>query len=245
MNKRLLILTLLLVYNAIFCANKQLNPYILTFFIKPLTIQNEKELESQKIKNLNQAKDLQKKFFKIINSSLIKHPEVGIYASYAGYSTYSNHNGQISFSRQTALPKINLLLTQDIKPVFQNPNNPNTILGFVVDPKANFKYYSIERKESVQDQVYNWYISEQPLSLNKIIPYDSIILFLDPKNFFVPLGQTSAIGGENLLLPDIYLIKNPDSVLNVFRFLKVRQYFAPVNLKSEFKEDVYQQRVAN
>jgi len=251
MNKFFFILTTFLIYNAIFCQNKQLNPYILTFFIRPLDQIQEEKLEKENlknnIKNIKEAKDLEEHFttlMKNLNIHNFKFWQNGVYAIYSGQATYSDHNGQITFSRKSVAPKFNLLLTRNIKPVFVKPNNPNTILGFVLSSE-NFKYYSLERKENIEKKLYTWHISEETILKDKILPYNTIIVFVDPKNFFIPLGQIQALEGENLVLPDIYFVNQLSKDASAFKFLSIRQYFEPVITKFEFKKDLYQQRIGN
>ncbi len=257
MNKIFLLLITSLLYNAIFCENKQLNPHIITFFIKPLDEIREKELEREavgnKIKNISQAKEFAQYFNDIISEL---HNDIsryynfeywrsGIYSVYSGYATYSTGSGQITFPRKNVRPRFNLLLTRDIKPVFKRPDNPNNISGFVLSENAKFKYYSLERVENVEEKLYSWHINEKTILKNRLIPHDAIIIFVNPENFFVPIGQIHALEGENLILPDIYFINKLSKQVSAFKFFKIIQYFSPIITKFEFKPEVYQQRIEN
>lgn len=254
MNKIFLLLIVFLLYNAIFCENKQPNPHIITFFIKPMDEISEKDLEKENfennIKNIKQAKELEKQFMELIErlkAYNLQYWQNGIYATYAGYSTYSDRNGQITFPRKAVKPKFNLLLTQSITPVLKKPNDPKskTILGFVLSGNKNFKYYLLERIENIEKKLYNWQINEQTILENKLIPYDTIVVFVNPRNFFIPIGQVNALEGENLMLPNIYFVNKLSKEANAFKFLNIRRYFAPINKKFEFKTNIYQQRVEN
>lgn len=253
MNKKILILIILLLNNAIFCENKQ--PHIITFFIKPLDKVREEELEKENLKNIKEARDMEKYFMDLISNLGYYNLnwKSGVYAAYAGSATHSDHNGQITFSRENISPKFNLLVTTSIQPVLKpyynkknnNVKNINTILGFILPKKAIFKYYFIEKIENIEKKLYSWRINEQTILKDKIIPYKTIIIFANPNDFFIPVGEIHTIDGENLRLPDIYLVNKLNKDIESFKFLTVRRYFSSVTKKFNFKPDLYQQKVEN
>lgn len=251
MNKKILSLIVFLIYNTIFCENKQ--PHIITFFIKPLDKAREKELEKEKLKNINQARAMEKNFIDLISSLGYYNLswKSGIYATYAGAATYSDYNGQIIFERKSIKPKFNLLLIENIIPILKPAYNKgnkniyaiNTILGFTLPKKADFKYYLIEKVENFEKKLYSWKINEQTILREKIIPYETIIIFANPKDIFIPIGEVHTISGENLRLPDIYFVNKLDRDIESIRFLNIRKYFSNITKEFEFKPDLYQQRI--
>lgn len=238
MKKKFIILFLF--YNNIFSLH-QPSPHIITFFIRPIPKYIEEKIDIKKIKkSISKPENVLKQF---ILQDMPSHLQSGIYAIYAGFVTFSDFNGQITFERKTVEPKINLLITEDIKPIPVSPFNTNTILGFVVNPKAYSQYYLLERNQDPETQVISWKVTEQDIPKDQKIPYNTIILIANPKNIIVLTGTTSTIMSENLLLPDIYVTKNTNSTLYAIRFLKVRQYFSPTKNKYEYKQEQYQQKM--
>ena len=59
----------------------------------------------------------------------------------------------------------------------------------------------------------------------------------------VPLEDTITLSGENFVLPDFFTTKNLSSSTNALRFLKIRQYFAPVKFEYTFFPEAYQKMI--
>jgi hypothetical protein len=221
----------------------EISPYIITFFIRPLPGQ---EAPPSKTKKLEQKIANPEKIIKtLIKKELAtSYLSSGIYASYAGYITRSDINGQIMFPRKAAQPKLHLLITQEIKAVAESPMKRKIILGFVLDPKAARQYYLYQRTQDTQKETASWSITEESIAEGKKIPYDTIIVFANPKHIRVPLGTHGTPPGENLILPTMYSAEQLTHTANALRFLKIRHFFTPVKIVYNFKPEEYQERVA-
>lgn len=233
---RILILILPVFFNNAILGMKS-SPYVITFFLKPMA-ENSPTADSSTTKN-----PIGTAIKSIVNKIFNKHPQTGIYATYNGNVTVSDINGQITFLRKAVEPKLHLLITEEIEPLLTNPLQKNIIEGFVIEPTINHKFYLLERQENRSTNEYEWIVKEEPISKNKKIPYNTIILFVNPDDVAIStISKTVKMNG-NLLLPDVYIKPNSDLQLTVLSFLKIRQYFSRVKKKYEFKPELYQERI--
>lgn len=216
------------------------SPYIITFFIKSIDDSKKQAPKETVIKSMADTEQIVESILKPKTNM-----NVGVYATYAGYSAFSNLNGEITFTRKTSEDIINLLICDSIKPIYVNPLNLNTIYGFVPNPNSKTQFYSLQRKQDPETTLTSWYINQEETPIAQKISYNTILLFADPKNVILNTGVLSTVSGENLVLPDIYVTKEIGLTINALSFLKVRQYFAPVKINYNYKADQYQQRVSN
>lgn len=228
-----------------FTLDAQISPHVITFFVRPLpdivTEGQEKALERQtKLKEPKES---------TLTGSLIKNegsPDVlnrGVYVSYAGNLSRSDRDGQVMFERKTAGSKVHVIITQDIVAVPVDPLKEKTIYGFVLSPKALAQHYLFEKLQDPTSMLYFWRVTSLPAPKNKRLPYDTVIIFAHPKHVVVPLEDTITLSGENLVLPDFFTTKHLASATNALRFLKIRQYFAPVKFEYSFAPESYQKMI--
>lgn len=223
----------------------QISPHVITFFVRPLpdivTEVQEKAIERQtKLKEPKES---------TLTGSLIKNEgpsdvlNRGVYVSYAGNVARSDRDGQVIFERKTAGSKIHVIITQDIIAVPVDPLKEKTIYGFVLSPKALAQHYLFEKLQDPTTMLYFWRVTTLPAPKNKRLPYDTVVIFAHPKHVVVPLEDTITLSGENLVLPDFFTTKHLASATNAMRFLKIRQYFAPVKFEYTFAPDAYQKMI--
>jgi len=141
--------------------------------------------------------------------------------------THSNSFGQVTLPRETAQDTLQVLVTQDLKPVAVNVNQPNTLLGFIVDPNARASYYTYYLKQNPETELLTWYVTEEPVP-QTLIPAQTIIIFEDPENIIIPVGTTSTFSRDNLVLPTVYITPTAQLALQALRFLKLRKFFSAV-----------------
>jgi hypothetical protein len=216
-------------------------PHVISFFIRPLpaypTPAQEKFVEEHKKKSVPDSL-LKSIINKELNTNFLHS---GIYVTYAGMSALSNSEGQVTFERKTPEKKLNVIVAEDLKAVPVDPLNNKTIYGFMVNPKAAAHQYSFELLQDPETEIYSWYVNHVPLVKGKRIPYDTIVIFANPKHVIVPIGATATSVSENFLLPDLYATPQHKSGANALRFLKIRQYSAPVKFDTKFYPEEYQQ----
>lgn len=215
---------------------------IITFFIKPAPV-NYADIIESKIKTPHKLEK------HMIKRELGKsHLYSGIYAIYNGNLTYSDLNGEIMFKRDYIISSINLLITENVTPVLIDPYKKALISGFIIPPGANFKFYTLTRKDA--SAKFYWSVSDNTENVNlakiKKISYNTITLVANPDSVTIPTGNIPAIGGENLVLPDIFITPNFKRTISALKILKRRQYFKPVNLSYKFPSDkLYEAKIAN
>lgn len=227
----------------IFSMVAEISPHIITFFIRPLPPAYKEPDPAKLERSISSPEKIVKTLIKKEINTL--HLYSGIYASYSGHFAVSDMNGQITFPRKTAGPRLHLIVTEDVKAVPVDPLNNKTLLGFLPDPKAALQYYHYERKQDPETELYSWIVTEEPFIKNKRIPVDAIVIFAHPRHVIVPMGTTHTTDSENLVLPDIFTTHNLTSALNALRFFKVRHYFSPVKIEYKFQPDGYQQRISS
>ncbi len=234
------ILSLIVMYGT---AVAQVSPHVITFFVRPLPTAPSPAiaqfLEEQK-KVMGPETQMPP-----IMSNIVALPfmHAGVYTSYSGTITHSDRNGQIVFLRKSPDAKLNVLVTDSIKPIPVNPLHPKTLFGFEIAQDAAAQMYLFERLQDPETEHYAWHVKPIPVDRDKRIPYDTIILYANPHHVVVPLGPSATTVSENFVLPDFYVTERYNSAYNGLRFLKVRHYFAPVAfnytyLPSEFQKNI-------
>ncbi len=221
----------------------QVSPHVITFFVRPLPsapstaitrfIEEQKKLMGPETK------------MPPIMSTIVGLPFMlaGTYASYAGTITHSDRNGQILFLRKSPDAKLNVLVTESIKPIPVDPLHPKTLFGFEVDKDAAAQMYLFERLQDPETEQYAWHVKQVPFDKDKRIPYDTIIFYANPYHIIVPIGPSATTVSENFVLPDFYVTERYNSAYNALRFLKVRHYFAPVSFNYTYLPNEFQRTI--
>lgn len=158
----------------------------------------------------------------------------GIPASYAGFVTISNFNGELTFPRKHEKPLVYVVITRKITPI--NINDA-TIHHWEFEENTPAEMYRVEKEEDPATGIFYWQITPEEIPENKIIPLESIIIFASPHNVYVPTGTTLAEKGPHLILPDIYVKPAIKKSQNALYILYVRHFFGPMKqiLKKEDK----------
>lgn len=225
-------------------------PYDIILYLRPLW-EAPKEL-SQKTKQKFQKK---LEIPGYLNNKLIEKQRhnsqslSGVFATYAGYSTFSTKTGQIIFPRFNSNPEIYILITPSIQPILQ-PTAPKTIRNLALTNiktktgEDNYKLYKLKLIKDPQSDLYYWYITKEKLR-GYTIPDNTIIFFAMPKYIYVPTGsildkyniklnQT----GTNLVLPDIYASYKIEKPFNALKFIKLRKLFEPLKKAYKYEPDL-------
>jgi hypothetical protein len=122
-----------------------------------------------------------------------------IHAYYKGWSNISNQNGIISFPREEIEQEILLLFATDINPLLLKTKVPSF---FTIENEENYKLYRI--KANIQeDNNILWTCTEEKL-LNKEIPSNTIIIFVNPKYISIQENNKTPFT-ENILIPPIFI----------------------------------------
>jgi hypothetical protein len=212
--------------------SSQTAPYSITFFIQPLPA-HLTQTQQQKQQSMSIA----------ITHEFDPHGlHKGVYVTYLGYMTYSNSFGQVIVPRKTAQDTLQVLVTQDLKPVPISVDRPNTLLGFIVDPKAHASYYTYYLQQNPETELLTWYVTEEPVP-EGLIPAQTLIIFEDPEHIIIPVGTTSTYSRDNLVLPTVYITPTAQPALQALRFLKLRKFFSAVTFAYARIPSGYQQQL--
>jgi hypothetical protein len=210
-------------------------PHIITFFFLPLSRAPRQFTQEKLDRTLATPGALS---HSLLKRSLTQNYSVsGICVVYAGFSYFSDNNGQVMFPRQNLKPLVKLMVTQSIKPIFY-PNIPiptSTVHHWELNQPANASFYKIELIQTNDQQDVGWQASELPIPKKGRIPDDTIIIFADPKTVVLPTGIVKpSPHTAHFLLPDIYVTPQISPALSALRFLKVRRYFSPLRMVYKF-----------
>jgi hypothetical protein len=205
---------------------------ILTFFIRqfpePVTIKNPDKL-ARSASKISLSR-------KIIRSICPKTNQ-GIIVTYAGFTAVSNFDGQITFPRMHQAPEFTLIITPEDKPIFMLGN---TIHHWELIPGIAYSAYSIKRKQDPETGIYYWDVIQLDNLPNRQIPFkEAITLHAKPDTIIVPEGITITTKNPNLVLPQIYALKNRSGVQAALSFLKVRDFFSPIKRTHRKNNDTY------
>src|SRR5207245_747100 len=123
-----------------------------------------------------------------INGMISYTPIAGICATYAGYITTSDYNGEIIFPRKHQSPIINVLVTTAIEPI---PLFENTISHWNLLADVPVAMYEYEEKYDKEKDEHFWETKRVDIPADKKIPLNTIILIAKPTNIFIPLEKTT------------------------------------------------------
>ena len=162
--------------------------------------------------------------------STLKHSSqaysvAGVMASYAGYLTFSDPHGQISFAQKHEASRIYLVVTTAITPILMMSN---TIAHWELEVGTPAAFYLIERNIDPETTLTYWKTTALDIPDDNKIPLESIIIFDRPKDVYIPEGITPIKQTPNLVLPDIYLKQPQNAQEQALYLLNLRMFFGPV-----------------
>ena len=188
---------------------------IISFFFKPLIDQE------QLTKNLQKPGKIAKHTL----HSLTEHiPVTGICATYSGYITSSDYDGQIIFPLKHTKPTIDIIVTTELKPI---PLFENTIHHWEIIPHIPTTIYTLSQEYNKSSNTHSWKTEQAQLPENNQIPLAALVIIARPKDIHIPLGIQPTIQSANLNLPPIYVKKGIDIIKNTNYLLYIRHFFRP------------------
>jgi len=194
---------------------------LISLFLKPYPVvsaKNASEKLAPKLNKLGKMATNRSKYIMPASTS-------GIFATYGGFLTVSDLNGEISFPRKTGKPIIYLLVTEQLTPIIMSAN---TIHHWELQEEESSKMYKFEKKWDDEFKVWYWDATQEPLPENNVIPLESITIFANPKFVYVPLGITMAKETPHLILPDIYIKNGLNLTQNALFILNLTHYFGSI-----------------
>lgn len=152
----------------------------------------------------------------------------GIQASYLGYITTSDKNGQITFPRLQQSDTIHLLITPAIEPQFMI--SPSLIHHWITKTNQPAAFYEISRKKNKNLNTY--YFDTKILDIPEKLEPNTLILFAHPEHIHVPIGISLNSYSTNFILPELHA-KKFNTVKNSLYTLSIKQYFEQINTESK------------
>jgi len=202
---------------------------IITVFIKEETEQEQKPTNyNEKLVSISLK---QPSFIRAIakDRSWLNQPGVdGLQASYLGYITTSDKNGQISFPRMHQADTIYLLVTPEVAPEFMI--EPSMIAHWITKNNQPAAFYEIHRKKEKELKTY--YFDVKKIDIPKKIPYNTMTIYAHPDDIKVPVGISLNTYSTNFILPELQG-KKVKTVKNSLYTLTIKQYFEQINKESK------------
>lgn len=165
----------------------------------------------------------------------------GFMAIYAGYITYSDLNGIISFPLRHSAPKIYLAITSEIRLI---KVRDNTVSHREYAPQeAPVQLYVFEKKQENEGQVY-WSIKEEKVPTNNKINPLTLILLTKPKNIVVAPGDYITNPGIQLVLPEVYVVGNGGVVQTILKSLDYKSFFERIKVEEKKVSDTVIQKIS-
>ncbi len=161
----------------------------------------------------------------------------GIFATYAGFLTISDFDGQIIFPRKHKNPKIQVIITPEITPILMFEK---TIHHWQLIPRVPAQMYTFEQKIDQETNTFYWEVKEESLPEDNIIPLSAIIIFAKPRYFYVPPGVTITNESPNLILPSIYAKRGIKITKNALYIFNLSHFFGNVYYRYKKQPKLYE-----
>ena len=191
---------------------------LITLFLKPYPVVSIPDASKKLANKLHRPGKIARNQSK----NYLPPPISGIFATYGGFLTVSDLQGEISFPRKHSKPFIYLIISERITPIIMSGN---TIHHWELQEGIPAAIYKIEQKIDPDTKINFWEITKEPAPANNQLPLESITLIADPKYIYIPLGITIFNPAPNLLLPDIYIKKGINLTENALYILNLTHYF--------------------
>jgi hypothetical protein len=204
---------------------------IITFFITELT---QKEHPTP-VRNQHISQPLQQpSFINALekNRSWLEERGVdGVSASYLGYFTISDKNGQITFPRRQQSDTIYILITPQVQPQYML--DQTLVAYWITCPEEPAMFYQIKRKQN--KALHTYYFETKKLKTPEKIPLNTIIIYTHPENIHVKTGISLNTYSSNFILPNVYA-KKFETLENSLYTVSIKQYLEQINRQSKHNE---------
>lgn len=157
----------------------------------------------------------------------------GVFATYAGDLDVSDQNGLIEFPLKQINPAFNILITDKITPILYARN---TVHHWELEEGTPTAYYTIQRKYDADSRTHYWLTARAETPKNNIIPLDTIIMFGEPDDFFIPEGIVITDASTNWTLPDFYVKPTFDKAAHALYVLNIKNFLHQINLEFQKQE---------
>jgi hypothetical protein len=163
----------------------------------------------------------------------------GFFATYGGFSDYSNDDGLIFFPLRHTTPRLYLVVTKKIKLA---PIKENTIshAEFIIDKNTPADMYLFEKLQDENKQYY-WKATKQDIPENRRISAIAMIILTNPLNIYVPLGEFMATESPQMILPNLYVTGTRENDTTILGAMDLLHHLEPVEIESKPVSDIQTQ----
>lgn len=174
---------------------------------------------------------------KILRAVIKNHLQVvgGVPVTYFGMGNILQPDATTEFPRKHVKPndETTIIVVKRIYPIIKKGETVERFIRKKSEPAA---YYSIKRVKNPATNDFYWESKKLETPKNLSIPVEAIVICAKPDEIYIPEITTSAIAGQNLILPTIYptTLFRRGSPVNTMSFLKISKYFEPVRKAYRF-----------
>lgn len=151
------------------------------------------------------------------------HKISGLIVIYGGRITYSDLNGQVILPLLEPTDDLVIFVTERPTPKIVHGN---TVESWNAKSGQALECFSLKRTS--QNSSFVWKI-ERVVELQKEIPYDAIIICVDPEVIEIPVGTWPTVGGINLILPNIYMTGVMSDSVSALNTVAISRFFRPTH----------------
>lgn len=147
----------------------------------------------------------------------------GVIVLYAGRITYSDLNGQVMLPLLEPTDELMIFITERPTPKILHGN---TVESWSVKSGYDSECFSLKRIN--KGKSFIWHITriaEPPQE----IPYDSIVICIDPEIVEIPVGTWPTVGGINLILPNVYMTGVVPESISALNTIAISRFFRPTH----------------
>jgi hypothetical protein len=195
------------------------------------------------INNIQNIKNFETEALKNRYKTLLTPKLSGFVAIYAGYMDISNKNGMFQLPLRQAGKKIYVAFTEKIK-LIKVKGNTVSHREFADPKKHKIAIYSYEKKTDDKNNYY-WSVEEAQIPPDRKISPITLVIFTDPSNIFVKIGDFLSNDSQHFILPEIYVINTLHQDLTTLEILKVKNFFEPVKFEEKSVTEKSTQGILN
>ena len=209
----------------VFCSTILQSDSVILFHFKPYPLIKEPRSFKKFVSNLSYPGKIARNKARFDIENNLKNFGVlvsGIVCSYAGFITASDASGTVTFPRLQTSSELYIFVTTKISPIAMSQN---TISHWELEEGTPAQLYRLTQLKNP----LVWEVSEvshtATFSQGKIIPLNTIIIFNNPKNIYIPTGNFRSFEGPNLILPPVYVRKGVSNVYNALYVININHLF--------------------
>ena len=214
----------------------QLPPPDVIMAVQKDVSQQKGDAKIQQFGSLSPDKFAKKMVKGLMPTDLIPKSTSGIMALYAGYVTYSDKMGMITFPLRHEGKRVEVVATpsMDMDRLYKETysgvfiSQKTLVASGVLDsmPPQKFVFTQVDQQVPAKTAVADaskkddknaasagggvglgvWKLERSTVPLDTQIPTETVILLVNPKNLFVPQGTFYSMVKPHIVLPDMYLI---------------------------------------